>query len=696
MHDKAQPEMYLLPRPASRGRLRSYNQFPLFYDNIRAMEDDLPRIAAMGFTSVWVNPMFETCKNPSWVFDEITRVLGPTKKSEMYALPGCPYSPRSLNINKKISAHANEGLTEDQRREKDYDDISHYTEKALSLGLTPLFDIVMRHIAVDHPLVQEKPHWIKRHPNGNYCFFNRDENYKPSGKTWDDVLEFNFDDDKARQEILDEYIKPMLSLAIDRLGFQGLRIDAAGKIPIPIYKDIVPYVDNLCLKRHGKPALIISETLGEKIDEFFKVGGYTDYACNSLYFYPFDQSHWMSDGTSFSHAKGLLQGKVAPTIGFPGSHDVQRLSDYYVNYHHVRDDALRQAFAEECIKGNIKPGAVEQIFMKLNSKNGFRIEQLIRFINVAEQQGILTSDDANASRHEVHKNGRLTSHKILRNMFPPSPQKGSPPSAMSEKQQVVLQALVHEFFEVVKREKQIARDEFYSGEKTKKLITEKTFVNLMSHSLDKASLSRLVKEGFCFTAFASDGGYFFFMGDEWGVTKKVQLFERESCADPLQQQSSPNDLKLRAYDGLDFSGMIRSINAVVEQLPPPANPEWVQRCYLKDPIMNKNVVSFLIHQGEGFSNPPHLVIANVSEEAQTIDGNTFMELLSANGRNDSREKRRYPYKIYICGNVQLTPELQNSLKEMQLAVFHSEEASAPNDLNKTPSPHKTIAHSPRL
>jgi len=629
------------------------------------MTEDLPRIQHMGFNNVWVNPLFEPCQSMEWSEREIARGLDPVGASgeskNLRSKPGSPYATRSFAINKQFSNHKNEPIGEAERQEKDYDDIHAYTQKAASLGMTPMCDFIMRHVAVDNPLVKQKPHWFRHHPNGNFVFFGRNDKYHVVGQSWDDVLEFNYSDPKIRREIMEEYLKPMADLVVGRLGFQGLRIDAAGQIPREVYEEIIPYMDQICQQHHGKPPVMLGETLGQNVDEFMHTGGYMDYVYNSVFFQPFTRDAWDVDDTDFSAAKGKLQKHVAPTVGFPGNHDTARLADYYLNQFHVRGDLLRQVIIAESIDGNIPPQSVIKTFISLNEKNAFSQDDLKELVKKLEKCGAVDAATAEQLGHYIDEKGKLNQQQIKK-WFNDHPVIAKEGAEATEEGKQAFKIMTNLMFKLVAEEKEKEKnDPRYGDQRNKKLITEDAFIRMLPGKLDPTRLKRLVKEGFCFAAFASDGGWFMTRGEEMGATKRINVFN-----------ATPSDLDQRAYPDLDFSGFVGSINRTVAQLPPMSEPEWVQRCYFETNKKNKALAAFLLHQGEGFSNPSHMVIANVSEEQQVMDFETFKEINSANGRNIDGVKIALPTKVYLCGDVKLTQHLRMALEQKHIKIVESE------------------------
>lgn len=643
--EAAAPDVRRLPVQAPRGkelpRLLSYNQFPLHYENIPAMKADLVRIKSMGFTSVWSNPLFQPCESMASIESEISRVYAASGEKEaprFHAKAGSPYAVKTLDINPKLSAHAASGLSAEERKARDYDDIRAYTDECRRQGLSPLSDFVMRHVSVDSPLVEQNPHWFKRHGNGNFVFFGRDENYRPVSQSWDDVLEFNFDDPAVLQEVVEQHIKPMAKVVIEDFGFEGMRIDAAGKIPTSVYQQIVPYIDELSRKRHGKPATILGETLGQDIGEFMHLGGYADYVYNSIYFFPFAKQFWTQDDTAFSGCKGRLQDSVAPTIGFAGNHDVARVAAYYEQNLHIRGSFLREtirgAGANETVLNN-----VTRLFISLDTQGAFTPDQL------AQLRATYDYHKGSMAASGAERGEKITRQELRKWMteFPPDTPQGAD----------IYRRLTEVIFSVVQPNKEPGYG--YSTQDSsanKAQLTEQKLMKVLPPKFDTDAIDAKIRESFCMAAFASDGGWFFSQGDEWGVTKRTNVFT-----------ASPADLKERVSHDKDYSGFVASVNKVVRSLPPPTNPEWAQRCYLPHGEKDAEIVAIYIHQGHGFDGTGHLVISNISNGVQHIDQRIFDEFRLANGRNASWGKDKLPDSVYFCGPVDVAPELAAHLEK---------------------------------
>jgi len=161
---------------------------------------------------------------------------------------------------------------------------------------------------------------------GNLMIHGRDANLQRKGtkKCWDDVAMFNFDDPEIRKEIITYYIKPLIKTMIVDMGYEGFRFDAAGMIRPEVYQEIVPYMDEICKKEHGKPTANIAETVGAFFHEHIRMGqtadypeGFASHAYDSTFFAATDSFDFHSNrqGELFgrddgwpAHIRGTMDG----------------------------------------------------------------------------------------------------------------------------------------------------------------------------------------------------------------------------------------------------------------------------------------------------------------------------------------------------------------------------------------------------
>lgn len=307
--------------PRREQHLRLYNQFPGSYESIKAMTEDLPRIAGMGFQEVWVNPFYKSCR-----FNPIT--------------PHKVQSPYAMQNHHEV----------DPLYKGNLEDIKAYTAEAKRLKLVPLFDLVALHVAIDHPYVSGDPElfekgidtttWFKRHPNGNLKIKGLDENHKQlptSSNPYSDTAAFNYDNPEIAEQIFEYFWIPFIDQNIRELGFMGARIDAPGQIPRHVHEMILSYVNQACKDKHGRSACLVAETIGESAKFLAKdvagISGYVTHVMNSVWWMPgvdgqgdHHYDEWLNDDNWWANGKGILQG-AAPTAGHSGSHDEERIAE---------------------------------------------------------------------------------------------------------------------------------------------------------------------------------------------------------------------------------------------------------------------------------------------------------------------------------------------------------------------------------
>ena len=119
--------------------LRIYNLFPLLVGPIACWRAELPRIAALGFNAVFVNPFHYAGFSGSLYAVKDYYLLNPLFRGEA----GDP--------DDALLA----GFTDDCRRH----------------GLMAMMDLVVNHTARDSELVTRHPHWFARDPAGGCLLY---------------------------------------------------------------------------------------------------------------------------------------------------------------------------------------------------------------------------------------------------------------------------------------------------------------------------------------------------------------------------------------------------------------------------------------------------------------------------------------------------------------------------------------------
>ena len=262
---------------------RIYNLFPRLVGSMDRWLEHLPRIREMGFDWVYVNP---------WHYAGYSGSLYAVK--DYYA-----YHPLFVNAN--LAATPEEQL-------RGFIDAAH------GHGLKVMMDLVVNHTAFDSVLATEHPEWFQKDEAGQLkrpgCM---------DGDVWiewGDLVQLDNAASPDRQGLWSYWLGVMrhyLSLGVD-----GFRADAAYHVPAELWEFLIPAV------RHEFPLTeFFAETLGCRPWEVIACAdaGF-DYVFNSVRWWDLDAA-WLLE----AHNKVV---GAAPSIGFPESHDTQRLADELV------------------------------------------------------------------------------------------------------------------------------------------------------------------------------------------------------------------------------------------------------------------------------------------------------------------------------------------------------------------------------
>jgi starch synthase (maltosyl-transferring) len=256
---------------------RIYNLFPLVIGDVDALIAQFPRIAAMGFDTVFLNSLSQAGFSGS-----------------LYAVK--------------------EHLTLDQRfgGGQLLPALERLSQAASRAGLRLMLDLVINHTSIDCPLIQAHPHWYKRGPDGDVL---RPRAIDPADATrvtiWGDLAELDYDDPGARDELVAfwrAYLRDLLAA-----GVRGIRCDAAYKVPAAVWQALLADA-----RRQHEDVLFFAETLGctlEQIEALAPAG--FDFLFNSV--------KWWDLRAPWAVEQHEQLRRIAPSIGFPESHDTPRL-----------------------------------------------------------------------------------------------------------------------------------------------------------------------------------------------------------------------------------------------------------------------------------------------------------------------------------------------------------------------------------
>ena len=258
-----------------------YNLFPPLVGPIPRWEKHLDRIAHMGFTWIFLNPIHTPGLSGSLYAVKDYFGLNPL----FYPEPG--QDPEAALV--------------------------HFLKEAGRRNLKVMLDLVINHTAIDSPLVSEHPEWYAKDEEGRI---------KHPGAI--DPRRRHPGDGVGRPGGTGVLAAPgprgpaaLLGRGggqISGLGFMGFRADAAYKIPGDFWARLIGEARNL------EPRVrFFAETLGCRLDECSQLAssGF-DFLYNSSKWWDFQADWCLEQYKLFRH--------LAPSISFPESHDTERLA----------------------------------------------------------------------------------------------------------------------------------------------------------------------------------------------------------------------------------------------------------------------------------------------------------------------------------------------------------------------------------
>ncbi len=262
-----------------RDGLRIYNLFPTLAGTVRQWAEHLPRIAAMGFNAVYVNPFHY-----------------PGFSGSLYAV--------------KDYYRLNPRFRGDERGEDDR--LLHdFTSAAGDCRLRVIMDLVVNHTSKDSELVARHPEWFAHDEKGEIQSpFALDPADTRRKTVWGDLAELDYGGPQQHEIVA--YFQKVVRHYLG-LGFAGFRCDAAYKVPAEAWRALTDDA-----RAAGPDALFCAETVGapkEAVLELADAG--FDYLYNSVKWWDFKSPWLLEQYEAFRH--------IAPSIGFPESHDTPRL-----------------------------------------------------------------------------------------------------------------------------------------------------------------------------------------------------------------------------------------------------------------------------------------------------------------------------------------------------------------------------------
>src|SRR5216683_752154 len=260
--------------------LRIYNLFPTLAGTIGDWMAHLPRIAAMGFNAVYVNP---------------------------FHYPGFSGSLYAVKDYYRLNPRFRGGDSGD-------DDVllRRFTDSARGHGLRVIMDLVVNHTSKDSELAASHPGWFARDRHGEFVSPYVTDPADPTRKTvWGDLAELDYRPPQQRHILA--YFQQLVRHYVG-LGFDGFRCDVAYKVPAEVWRGLTE-----AAKAVSSEVIFCAETVGAPLEAVLALAdaGF-DYLFNSVKWWDFE-SPWLLQ--QYEAFRG-----IAPSIGFPESHDTKRLA----------------------------------------------------------------------------------------------------------------------------------------------------------------------------------------------------------------------------------------------------------------------------------------------------------------------------------------------------------------------------------
>jgi starch synthase (maltosyl-transferring) len=268
-----------MPEPAEPALL--YNLFPPLAGTIPQWEEHLDRIAGLGFTWIFLNP-----------------INTPGLSGSLYAIKDY------FGLNPRFFPESGQDPEAA---------LVHFLKAAQGRGLKVMMDLVINHTAIDSPLVTEHPEWYAKDKKGK---IKHPGAIDPADATkvtvWGDLAELEYWPPPDPEGLL-HFFEAVVSKYL-RLGFMGFRADAAYKIPGDFWGRLIGEAKNL------EPQVqFFAETLGCRLEESAQLSssGF-DFLYNSSKWWDFKEPWCLEQYNTFRH--------LAPSVSFPESHDTERLA----------------------------------------------------------------------------------------------------------------------------------------------------------------------------------------------------------------------------------------------------------------------------------------------------------------------------------------------------------------------------------
>jgi starch synthase (maltosyl-transferring) len=257
-----------------------YNLFPSLAGKFTQWEKHFLRASEMGFNWIFVNP-----------------IQHPGKSGSLYSI---------------MDYYAFNPLLVDQESEKEpRQQVRELIKTAEKLGLKMMVDLVINHCSVDSDLLKSQPKWFVWNAKGRVAHpFCKEDGKKV---VWKDLAKFNHKSTRDKEGLFRFFLDIVRFLG--ELGFRGFRCDAAYQVPKSMWKRLITET-----KKMYPDMIFFAETLGCQPDQ-------TRETASAGFDYIFNSSKWWDFNSHWLMKQYALTRDIAPSIGFPESHDTVRLCE---------------------------------------------------------------------------------------------------------------------------------------------------------------------------------------------------------------------------------------------------------------------------------------------------------------------------------------------------------------------------------
>lgn len=261
--------------------IRIYNIFPRLLGHIKHWHMHIPRIRAMGFDTIYLNPLSY-----------------PGFSGSLYAIKDhYAYNPMFFTSDDRSVAEG---------------ELSEFIAACEKQGIAVMMDLVINHTASDSSLAKEHPAWYKKDKDGKFVSPGAWDN--GTWISWGDLIEIDNEGSDDKKGLI-TYWKKLITYN-QGLGFSGFRCDAAYKVPAAVWQELITHA------KKKKNAVFFAETLGCPMENVIALSdaGF-DYIASSARWWDFHADWCLSQyNGSRTHA---------PSVSFPENHDTLRTIDEY-------------------------------------------------------------------------------------------------------------------------------------------------------------------------------------------------------------------------------------------------------------------------------------------------------------------------------------------------------------------------------